>query len=54
MTVKELKAALEGMQLDPKGTKAVLVARLQEAQAAAGEALLFPVLHDACQALDDL
>ncbi len=36
MTVKELKAALEGLQLDSKGSKAVLIGRLQEAQAAAG------------------
>lgn len=36
MTVKELKAALEAIQLNAKGTKASLVARLQEAQAAAG------------------
>ena len=36
MTVKELKAALEGMQVEGKGSKAALVARLQEAQAAAG------------------
>lgn len=36
MTVKELKAALEGLQLDSKGSKAVLMGRLQEAQAAAG------------------
>lgn len=38
MTVKELRAALEGMQLESKGSKAVLVARLQEAQAAAAAA----------------
>lgn len=36
MTVKELKATLEGLQLDSKGSKAVLIGRLQEAQAAAG------------------
>ena len=35
MTVKELKAALEEMKLQAKGGKAALVARLQEAQAAA-------------------
>ena len=32
MTVKELKAALLEQSLDAKGTKAVLIARLQEAQ----------------------
>ena len=36
MTVKELKAALEGLQLHSKGSKAMLIGRLQEAQAAAG------------------
>ena len=40
MTVKELKAALEGMKLEVKGGKAALVARLQEAQAAAAGAPL--------------
>lgn len=35
MTVKELKAALEQMKLEAKGGKAALIARLQEAQAAA-------------------
>ena len=42
MTVKELKAALEEMQLNAKGNKTTLVARLQEAQAAAGIVLPFP------------
>ncbi|DBA87633.1 TPA: hypothetical protein ACH3X1_004646 [Trebouxia sp. C0004] len=37
MTVKELKAALEGLQLESKGSKAVLMGRLQEAQAAADD-----------------
>ena len=35
MTIKELKAALEEMKLEAKGSKAALVARLQEAKAAA-------------------
>lgn len=35
MTVKELKVALEGLGLDGKGTKKVLVERLKAAQAAA-------------------
>ena len=36
MTVKELKAVLEGMGLDAKGTKAALIDKLQAAQARAG------------------
>ena len=41
MTVKELKSVLEGMQLNAKGSKAVLLGRLQEAQAAAGKRLQY-------------
>lgn len=36
MTVKELKAALQGMQLQAQGTKPVLLARLLAAQPGAG------------------
>lgn len=47
MTVKELKSALEGMQLEVKGSKAVLLARLQDAQAAAGDTpSIMIVSHD--------
>ena len=35
MTVAELKAALSGLGLAVKGTKPVLVARMEEAQASA-------------------
>ena len=35
MTVAELKAALSGLGLAVKGTKGILVARLEEAQASA-------------------
>ena len=53
MTVKELKAALQGMQLPALGTKPVLLARLLAAQPAAAGVFTHILVCYACEKRGD-